>query len=113
MGKKVLLLAGFVQGPFFYHDQDGDWMNHLVDEAGEDLGLSAELVADLTRWDEEYQDIYDSGHPPDSAFPTAEAKLAWTERGRALAARIKQESSIAVEVDYQANGSIPEGTCVF
>ncbi|APU13556.1 hypothetical protein [Actinoalloteichus fjordicus] len=114
MSLKVSLLAGFFQGPLFYHDPEEDrWASHDVELAGEDLSLSPQLVADLTAWDEEYQAIYDDNYPPDSKFSTPEAEWAWIERGKVLAARIKQESPLVASVDYQAHGHYERGTCVF
>ncbi|AOS62048.1 hypothetical protein [Actinoalloteichus hymeniacidonis] len=113
MKLEMVLLAGFFQGPLFYDDpMDGLWTSHTADEAGEDLGLSSALVADLTAWDDEFQAIYDGNYPPDSHFPSLEAEQAWVERGKELAARIKQESDLVTSVDYQADGQINDGECV-
>ncbi|APU13378.1 hypothetical protein UA74_06525 [Actinoalloteichus fjordicus] len=106
------MLAGFFEGPLFYLDGDGDWMNHSPKQAGKDLRLSAELISDITTWDDEYQAIYDDNYPPDSRFPTPATKAAWIEKGRQLAVRIKQESPLVTSVDYQANGSIKNGECM-
>ncbi|ASO18909.1 hypothetical protein FHR81_001174 [Actinoalloteichus hoggarensis] len=108
----ISMLAGFFEGPLFHFDEDGDWMNHSPTQAGEDLRLSTELVADLAAWDDEYQATYDDDYPPDSRFPSPEARAAWVERGKELAARIKQESPFVTSVDYQANGSYKNGECV-
>ncbi|APU13557.1 hypothetical protein [Actinoalloteichus fjordicus] len=113
MAIEIVMLAGFFEGLFFYVDPDGDWINHPVEVAGEDLALSAELVTALRAWDDEFQAIYDDSYPPDSKFPTPEAERAWIERGKELAARIKRESPLVASVDYQADGTFEDGTCVF
>ncbi|MBB5909931.1 hypothetical protein [Actinoalloteichus hymeniacidonis] len=87
-------------------------MHHWPDEAGQDLGLSSGLVAELNAWDDEYQAIYDDNYPPDSRFPTPEAEQAWVEKGKELAIRIKQESPLLTSIDYQADGQILNGECM-
>ncbi|AOS61346.1 hypothetical protein TL08_02540 [Actinoalloteichus hymeniacidonis] len=112
----VYLLAGWREDPFFYYPEQGErWYNHSIEEAGEDLQLPAGLVADLTAWDDEYQATYDpSGNRGlESGFSSPEVEEAWRERGKVLAARIKAESTVVASVDYQANGVIEEGSCVF
>lgn len=44
-------------------------------------------MSDLVAWSEEYEAIFDEAYPPESAFPTPEAELAWENRGRDLARR--------------------------
>ncbi|APU17875.1 hypothetical protein UA75_29945 [Actinoalloteichus sp. GBA129-24] len=109
----VSLHAGYEEGPFFYVTGRHEGTNHFIDEAQEFLGLSDDLVKDLTEWDDEYQSYYNPDVPQDSGFPSVEVKRAWVERGRKLAPRIKQESSKDITVHYQANGSIERGDCVF
>ncbi|ASO19542.1 hypothetical protein FHR81_000780 [Actinoalloteichus hoggarensis] len=109
----VILLAGFNEPPFYYYVEEGRRLNWSTEEAAEYLGLSAQLVSALDAWDDEYQDTLDREYPPDSAFPTPEAYRHWIESGKALAARVKNESSTVSSVDYQADGSIASGTCVF
>ncbi|APU13558.1 hypothetical protein [Actinoalloteichus fjordicus] len=113
MGFEVALLAGFYEGPFYYHVRKGAGTNWSVEEAAEHLRLGPDLVADLIAWDNEYQAILDRSYPPDSKFPTPEAQRAWIERGKELAARIKRESPLVASVDYQADGCYKDGTCVF
>ncbi|ASO22831.1 hypothetical protein FHR81_005104 [Actinoalloteichus hoggarensis] len=104
------MLAGYAQGPFFWQ---GEGINWTVAEASEQLGLSAGLAHDLTVWDDQWQDTLDLADVDNCGFDTDEEKHAWIERGKVLAARIKQESSVVARVDYQANGYYPNGACVF
>ncbi|APU17140.1 MULTISPECIES: hypothetical protein [Actinoalloteichus] len=112
---ELFILTGWNEGPFYYDNGDpGESLNHWIDEESiAFLQLDDDLVRDITAWDEEYQDLYDPDDPQGSGFPTSQAKTAWIERGKELAARIKRESPVVASVDYQGNGSIPEGTCVF
>ncbi|APU16529.1 MULTISPECIES: hypothetical protein [Actinoalloteichus] len=109
----VSMLAGYGEGPLFFDMDDTMRCNHTVAEAASYLGLSKATATDLEDWDQEYQRTLDHTYPPDSRFPSPEAKRAWIERGKELAARIKQDSSIVASVDYQANGCYENGTCVF
>ncbi|APU17924.1 hypothetical protein [Actinoalloteichus fjordicus] len=111
---KISMLAGFTQGPFYYDAGDAHtWgTNHVIEDAGEFLGPSMSLINDLTDWDNEFQSIYNSDDPRESNFPSAEAEVNWIEKGKELAVRIKRESPVVTSVDYQADGSIPKGTCI-
>ncbi|APU13379.1 hypothetical protein [Actinoalloteichus fjordicus] len=109
----VALLAGYDEGPFYYFSGKGRRSNHSIEEAAAELSLGIDIVADLTAWNDEYQDTLDQDYPPDSKFPTPEAEQAWREKGKELAVRIKQESPVVASVDYQANGFYKDGTCVF
>ncbi|APU19329.1 hypothetical protein [Actinoalloteichus sp. GBA129-24] len=109
----IALLAGFDEGPFYYHVKKGEGTNWTITQAAEHLQLKPSLVEALTAWDEDYQGILDMNDPRESGFPSPEAERAWIETGRELAARLKQESPVVASVDYQADGSIPHGTCVF
>ncbi|APU16056.1 MULTISPECIES: hypothetical protein [Actinoalloteichus] len=110
---QVGILAGFDEGPFYYHVQKGRGTNWTIEEAAEHLGFSADLARELTAWDDEYQATLNLAVPQDSGFPTPEAKQAWIERGKNLAARLKRECPNVASVDYQANGAILDGECVF
>ncbi|AOS62045.1 hypothetical protein [Actinoalloteichus hymeniacidonis] len=111
----VALLVGWQEDPFYYYADDPEEYGHSIDEAQEDLQLPAALVADIKTWDAQYQATYD----PDgyvwskSGFASPEIEAAWRERGKELAARLKQESPVVASVNYRANGVIPDKTCMF
>ncbi|AOS65270.1 hypothetical protein [Actinoalloteichus hymeniacidonis] len=109
----VTLHAGWSGYPVWFKTPDDPMHQHPVDEAAELLMLGDDLARDLAAWDDEYQDILDPIDARESAFPTPEAKKAWIQRGKELAARLKQESTMVKSVVYRADGTIPEGTCVF
>ncbi|APU16209.1 MULTISPECIES: hypothetical protein [Actinoalloteichus] len=110
----VAILVGWQENYFYYDNGDEeDTLNHTTEDATEFLDLNADLVRDLEAWDAEYQATYDPVEYHNSGFATPEAKRDWIERGKELAARLKRESPMVASVDYLANGSIPEGTCVF
>ncbi|WP_157434290.1 MULTISPECIES: hypothetical protein [Actinoalloteichus] len=67
----------------------------------------------MKKWDAEYQATYNPNCFHSSGFSSPETEEEWRERGKMLAARIKQESPIVTSVNYQANGAIPWGTCMF
>ncbi|APU15038.1 MULTISPECIES: hypothetical protein [Actinoalloteichus] len=109
---ELSVLVGYAEGPFYF-EMEGEYGNFTVEEAAAYLGLSDDLAAAVTSWDAEYQATLDQTYPPDSAFPSPEAHRIWIEKGKELAARIKQESPIVTRVDYQANSHYQDGTCVF
>ncbi|APU15726.1 MULTISPECIES: hypothetical protein [Actinoalloteichus] len=111
----ISLLVGWQEDPFYYDWYDPEQYSHSIEEAAEELQLSADLVADITAWDDEYQATYDptGSRGLESGFASPEAEEEWRERGKILAARIKQESPVVASVSYRANGIIPPGTCMF
>ncbi|MBB5921175.1 hypothetical protein FHR81_002213 [Actinoalloteichus hoggarensis] len=56
---------------------------------------------------------YPVSYSRDSGFLSPEEERVWADKGRVLAARVKQESPVVASVHYRANGSVPRGTCVF
>lgn len=77
---------------------DGDWDGYReICPMPSTLGLSAALVADLDAWQAEW-DATLAPHPPDSAFPSAEAEAQWRQRGAELADRLRSELGADVEV---------------
>ncbi|APU15968.1 hypothetical protein [Actinoalloteichus sp. GBA129-24] len=60
-----------------------------------------------------FQAIYNAADPMGSEFPSREEAQAWVDRGKELAARMSRECPRVASVDYQADGSIPQGTRVF
>ncbi|APU17141.1 MULTISPECIES: hypothetical protein [Actinoalloteichus] len=109
----VAILAGWQEDPFYYDAGEGEDYNHSIEEAADFLGLGWELTRDIAAWDEEFQAIYQPADTRASVFPTPESENAWLERGRELARRIKQESTVVARVNYRADGTIPDWTCVF
>ncbi|APU13923.1 MULTISPECIES: hypothetical protein [Actinoalloteichus] len=110
----VDLLAGWDMGPFYYHvEDDPGGFDYSVEQAGEFLRLPAELIRELKSWDDELQATYDEDGDGESEFPSAELEEAWRERGKVLAARIKQESPVVARVNYWANGEIPDGIYIY
>ncbi|APU22127.1 hypothetical protein [Actinoalloteichus sp. GBA129-24] len=110
---RIGILTGWFQGPFYYKRDDSEGYNWSIEETGEYLGLSEGLVRDLTAWDDHWQAQIDLVEGQNSGFDDKDEEHAWIERGKKLAARIKQESTIAVSIDYQANGYYEDGTCMF
>ncbi|AOS61224.1 hypothetical protein [Actinoalloteichus hymeniacidonis] len=109
----VSLLTGWQEDPFYYDFDDPEEYNHSIEEAGEQLQLPADLISDIRAWDAEYQATYNPDEFHKSGFSSPEIAAAWRERGKELAARIKRESPVTASVDYQANGLIPKGSCMF
>ncbi|APU12692.1 MULTISPECIES: hypothetical protein [Actinoalloteichus] len=112
-GYDVVLHAGWEEPCFWFWVGDSPQYDHEIDEAAELLGLSPELVHDLTEWDDEFQAVYNDDTPQEPLWTSPEAEIAWLEKGQTLAARIKRESSVTNRVNYRGNGSIPSGSCVF
>ncbi|WP_075739901.1 MULTISPECIES: hypothetical protein [Actinoalloteichus] len=106
-------LVGWQEDPFYYDWDDPEEYNHSIEEAAKDLQLSADLVAQITIWDDEYQATYKPDDYRNSGFPSVELEEAWRERGKVLAERIKRESPVVKSVDYRAEGLHPKGWCVF
>ena len=66
----------------------------------EDLPLSQELRAKISKWDGEYQATFNSDYPPDSGFTTHEAELRHIAEGIQLAKLIQQELESSYSVEY-------------
>ncbi|ASO19489.1 hypothetical protein FHR81_000834 [Actinoalloteichus hoggarensis] len=110
----VTILVGWKEDYLYYESgYEEDTLSHDIEEAAEFLDLNADLVRDLESWDAEYQATYNPVKFRDSGFATPDAKRDWIERGKELSARLKRESPMVASVNYLANGSIPEHTCVF
>ncbi|AOS61035.1 hypothetical protein [Actinoalloteichus hymeniacidonis] len=114
MSTKITILTEWDRSPFYYRrGDDAEGYDWSIEETGEYLGLSADLVRDLAAWDNQWQDTLDLAEGRNSGFRTEEEALPWIERGKELAARVQKESTLDISVDYQANGVIAEGTYVF
>ncbi|APU17262.1 MULTISPECIES: hypothetical protein [Actinoalloteichus] len=113
MSYDVTLLVGYGEYPFYYDHPRDETTDHSIEEAGEDLGLSAELVRELWVWDDEFQQTYNPIDGRRSAFPAAEAERSWVERGRGLAERVGRESAVIARIEYRGFGGVAPGTCVF
>ncbi|QRP47867.1 hypothetical protein [Amycolatopsis sp. FDAARGOS 1241] len=84
-----------------------------VDPKSPNLGLSAELAADLKVSTREYCSIFDGDDPASAAFSSAEAERAFYERGWELARRVRREVDEGWDVTY-VNGLLPgeaESSC--
>lgn len=66
----------------------------------EDLPISQELRAKISKWDGEYQATFNSDYPPDSGFTTSEAELRHMAEGIRLAKSIQQELENNYMVEY-------------
>lgn len=95
---RVRLSAEWGALPMWVLDADG----YLEDMAPEELGLSAGLAADITRWDEVFQAFYNDDDPAaSSTFRDSDAESAWIESGKTLSRRIAAElSGASVEFRY-------------
>ncbi|ASO22437.1 hypothetical protein FHR81_004206 [Actinoalloteichus hoggarensis] len=113
MSYDVTLLVGYGEDPFYYEMDEEDLGNHSIEEAGADLGLSAELVEELLVWDEEFQRTRDPVDGRRSTFASAVAEHSWVERGRGLATRVRRESSVITRLEYRGFGGVAPGACVF
>ncbi|APU12693.1 MULTISPECIES: hypothetical protein [Actinoalloteichus] len=112
-GYDVTLHAGWGEDCIRFRTSRSPMLQHSVEEAAELLSLSDDLAAELTDWDDEYQDVLNIDVPQDSEWPSPEARQAWLEKGKTLAARIKRESPVVSRVEYFGNGTIADGECVF
>lgn len=56
------------------------------------LGLSEDLCTALHAWASEYDATLNQDYPPDSDFPSAEARAAFWAQGEALLARLRGEA---------------------
>ncbi|APU15970.1 MULTISPECIES: hypothetical protein [Actinoalloteichus] len=114
MAVDVSIVVGWEEDFLFYDSGvEDEAYCHPLDEARDFLGISGDLLRELETWDATFQSILDRTDLDASGFSTPEAEHAWFERGKELAARMKRECPSVASVDYQADGSIPAGTCVF
>ncbi|MBB5910445.1 hypothetical protein [Actinoalloteichus hymeniacidonis] len=110
----MTILTGWDEGPFYYDNGDPeDSLNHWIDEdTVAFLRIGPELVRELVAWDNEYQATFNREDFRASGFPSSSKEAEWVERGKALALWLKNESPVVSAVDYQANGCIPDGSCM-
>lgn len=92
---RLRLTSEYLAGPIFCPDPDR--MGHVDIE---DLPLSQELIAKISKWDGEYQATFNSDYPPDSGFTTPEAELRHKAEGMQLARLIQQELKSSYMVEY-------------
>jgi hypothetical protein len=93
----IRLSPEYLAYPIFCSDLEN--MRHIDLE---ELPISSDLKSAIKVWDDEYQATFDSDYPPDSSFPTPEAKKAHVERGATLAKRLQEELGPTYRVEYKA-----------
>jgi len=95
-------MVEFGAGPFW----NGAWKGtgkYLLDF--EDVPLSDGLHSRMRAWAEAYWATCDPEYPPDSHFPTPEARLAWLADGRTLAQQVANELAGQATVLYRDYGT--------
>lgn len=102
----VTLMTEWRDWPLHVTEDDGLPDSYAVDEIGEVVSLSANLLAAIGRWDETFQATYVAADPARSGFADAGARERFIVDGRLLATRIKIEAGPSVVVEYAGDGSI-------
>jgi len=78
-------------------DSDPIPANYSAERLANDFGVSADLVAAIDAWDDEFQAVYDPDDPMGSGFPDEATTTAWHERGERLAERLAATLPVRVE----------------
>ncbi|MCP2164881.1 hypothetical protein [Goodfellowiella coeruleoviolacea] len=76
-----------------------------VDEIGEVVPLSAELLTEVAAWDQSFQETYNEEQPQESGFRTGEKLGRFDERGRELARKLRSEVPVEVQIRYEPLGT--------
>lgn len=91
MTQELKLMADYSAWPLWRADGD-------VDPAT--LPISSDLRDRLSAWAAEYDAILNRDNPRDSGFPSAEAQVAWEQRGLVLWRDLQRELGSDYAVSY-------------
>jgi GTPase Era involved in 16S rRNA processing len=96
----VTLMTDWGTGPLWVGFGDGPDSTYLVDEITEVVPISAELLAAIDAWDEQYQSTYNKAQPQDSGILDPAEQAAFNAVGRQLARRLRDELPAEIAVSY-------------
>jgi hypothetical protein len=94
--RRVKLMADYYAFPLWAVASEGlgaEWSGMLAPDA---LPLSAALIERLQAWADEHDQLLDT----DYEWPSEDARIAWIDRGRPLAAQLRAELGPAYVVTY-------------
>lgn len=87
-------------GPFWVAMGNSIPDDYLPEEISDIVSLSEELISAVSRWDEWFQNTFNSDFPQESGILDELEKKKFDKEGRELARRIKQEASTHIVVEY-------------
>jgi len=106
----LTLMTEWRDWPLQVVENDGLPDSYAIDEIGEVVRLSGDLLAAIGTWDEAFQSTYVEADPARSGFVDETARERFIADGRRLAERIKREAGQSIVVEYAGDGSIPPET---
>ena len=109
MTTKVVLSNQFGTSPVFIYENNDPMLEKLGFSVRKisgpvgisELPISSVLKEDITSWDRQYQDTFDTAYPPDSSFPSLESNALHRSQGAKLARQLQKELGEEYFVEYR------------
>ncbi|HEX7659349.1 MAG TPA: hypothetical protein VF444_07710 [Pseudonocardiaceae bacterium] len=103
----VKLEVDWNAGPFWVSIDGEPADSYDVDEVGEFVSFSDDLLRAISAWDQRFQERMNWDDPNTSDFFTPEEQAAFDTDGRVLASRIRSEVPTDIEIRYKPFGPAP------